>query len=254
MLLPREIATSVKPTHFLIEENGRPIFGFEVEHLTSRVPLRLGIALPETKANSTWVVEAEAALKLSLATAGRKDAFAALRYSSGDRKAAYSATGMRAVYTTRSDILSEQIGVQVAIVDLQGALKELADNLFSPTEAERALLLFAETAPDGSDALRYCPDPEVSALLRNKQIPLHVIARADGEGEPLKAAAATHGGIFLTADTPQALQHACGTVFNSFTERFEIRYSSDAPFEPGASVKVTVYAPNAWGEDSQVLI
>jgi hypothetical protein len=254
MLLPREIAGTVKPTHFMIEENDQPIFGFEVEHLTARLPLRVGIALPEARANSTWVVEAEAALKLSLAGAGRKDAFAALRYSAGERKSAYSPTGVRAVYTTRSDILSEQIGVQVPVGDEQGALKELADNLFSPVEAERALLLFAETAPDGSDASRYCPDPELSAALRNKQIPLHVIARADGEGEPLKAAATTHGGIFLAADTPQALQHACATVFNSFTERFEIRYSSEAPFEPGASVKITIYAPNAWGEDTQVLI
>ncbi len=72
MLLPREIAGSVKPTGFMIEENGQPIFGFEVEHLTARVPLRLGIALPEAKANSTWVVEAEAALKLSLSTQAKK--------------------------------------------------------------------------------------------------------------------------------------------------------------------------------------
>jgi hypothetical protein len=146
------------------------------------------------------------------------------------------------------------MGVQVPVGDEPAVLKELADNLFSATEAERALILFAETAPDGSDALRYCPDPEVAAALRNKQIPLHVIARADGEGEPLKTASTNHGGIFLPADTPQALQQACATVFNSFTERFEIRYSSDIPFEPGASVKVTVYAPNAWGEDTQILI
>ena len=254
VLLPREIAASVKPTHFTIEENSQPIFGFEVEHLTARVPLRVGIALPEAKANSTWVVEAEAALKLSLATAGPKDAFAALRYSSAERKTPYAAGAVRVAYTTRSDILSEQMSVQVPVVDLQGAVKELADNLFSPAEAQRALLLFAETAPDGSDALRYCPDQPLSAALRSKHIPLHVIARADDEGEALKTAATTHGGIFLAADTPQALQQACATIFNSFTERFEIRYSSELPFEAGATVKVTVYAPNAWGEDTQVLI
>jgi len=254
VLLPHEIAASVKPTHFTIEENSQPIFGFEVEHLTARVPLRVGIALPEAKANSTWVVEAEAALKLSLATAGPKDAFAALRYSSAERKTSYAAGAVRTAYTTRSDILSEQIGVQVPVLDVQGAVKELADNLFSPAEAQRALLLFAETAPDGSDASRYCPDQPLSAALRSKHIPLHVIARADGEGEPLKTAATTHEGIFLAADTPQALQQSCATIFNSFTERFEIRYSSELPFEAGATVKVTVYAPNAWGEDTQVLI
>jgi hypothetical protein len=254
MLLPREIAGTVKATNFMIEENGYPIFGFEVEHLTASVPLRLGLALPEATTNSTWVVEAEAALKLSIATAGRKDAFAAIRYSAGERKPAYSPASLRAVYTTRSDILSDQLSVQMAVADLQPALKELADNLFSPTEAERALLLLAEASPDGSDALRYCPEPEISAALRSKQIPLHVIARADGEGDPLKTASATLGGIFLTAATPQALQQSFATVFNSFTERFEIRYSSERPFEAGASVKVTVYAPNAWGEDTHVLI
>jgi hypothetical protein len=251
MLLPREIAESVKPTNFMIEENGQPIFGFEVEHLTASVPLRLGIALPEAKANSTWVVEAEAALKLAIATAGRKDAFAAIRYSTGERKPAASA---KVVYTTRPDILSEQIGVQIPAADLQAALKELADNLFSPTEAERALLLFAETAPDGSDASHYCPNSALSAALRSKPVPLHVIARADGEGEPLKTASTTLDGIFLAAATPQALQQSCATVFNSFTERFEIRYYSERPCEPGATVKVTIYSPNAWGEDSHALI
>lgn len=254
VLLPREIAASIKPTSFLIEENGQPIFGFEVEHLTSSVPLRLGIAIPEAKANSTWVVEAEAALKQSLSAAGRKDAFAVIRYSAAERKTAYSSTGFRTVYTTRSDILAEQMSVQVPVADLQTALKELADNLFTPAEAERALLMLAETAPDGSDALRYCPEPDVSAVLRGKHIPLHIIARADGQGDPLKAASTNLEGIFQAAATPQALQQSCVTIFNSFTERFEIRYYSERPFEPGATVKITVYSQNAWGEDTHVLI
>jgi hypothetical protein len=254
MLLPREIAESVKATDFVIEENGQPIFVFDVGHMTARVPLRLGIAIPEAKANSTWIAEADAALKQALAGAGRKDAFAAIRYSPGERRPAYSAQGLRAVYTTRPDLLDAQLAVQVSAGDLQETLKELLGNLFAPFEAERALLLFAETDPEGADALRFCPDPEVAAALRSKHIPLHVIARADGEGGPLESACATLGGIFLSAGNEQALQQACSTVFNSFTDRFEIRYSCDRPFAPGSKVKITVYSSNAWGEDTHVLL
>jgi HEAT repeat protein len=254
MLLPREIAESVKPTDFVIEENGQPIFIFDVGHVTARVPLRLGIAIPEAKANSSWVADAEAALKQSLAEVGRKDAFAVIRYSTGERRPAYSAQGLRAGYTTRPDLLAEQLGVQVSAGELQETLKELLGNLFAPLEAERALLLFAETDPEGTDAPRFCPDPEVTAGLRGKHVPLHVIARADGEGNPLESASATLGGIFLTAGNTQGLQQACSTVFNSFSDRFEIRYSCERPFTPGSTVKITVYSPNAWGEDTHVLL
>jgi hypothetical protein len=254
MLLPREIAESVKPTDFVIEENGQPIFVFDVGHMTARVPLRLGVAIPEAKTNSTWVADAEAALKQSLADAGRKDAFAVVRYSAGERRPAYSPQGFRAIYTPRPDLLAEQLGVQISAGDLQEALKELLGNLFAPLEAERALLLFAETDPEGADAPDFCPDPEVTAGLRGKHVPLHVIARADGEGSPIQTACAALGGIFLTAGNPQALPQACSTVFNSFTDRFEIRYSCERPFAPGSTVKVSIYSPNAWGEDTHVLL
>ncbi len=252
MLLPREVSNGAKGTDFIIEENGYQVHRFEVSRMNIRHPLRVGIAVPEARPNSTWVASAETAIKPWLTAGSSKDAFSIFRYSPGANRPTYTAKGLRAVFATRPDIVADQLAMQVPSGDLSEAVTELAGGL-SVLDVERGLIVFAEIAP-GADATWLAVPSDLVLTLRSNNVPVHAVVSGAAPGSALEATCAKLGGVYECADTPEGIAASCSTIFNSFSDRYEVRYVSEKHADPGATVKVTVYSPAGWAEQTAVLL